>query len=208
MYHGERFNSISHLIGAGAAVAGASSLITAAAFVGDPWKIVSTSIYGAMLVLLYVFSTIYHSVRGNAKPALQKMDHIAIYLLIAGTYTPFTLVTLRGEWGWTLFGLNWGLAVFGIIQEFIWGKGRRILSLVIYALMGWMVVIAYQPLTHNLPFAGLIWLVAGGLTYTLGIVFFVLDDRMRHAHGIWHLFVLGGSVCHFWCIYRYIVMTP
>ena len=138
MYHGERFNSISHLVGAGLALAGAIVLVTLAARLGDPWKIVSFSIYGAMLVALYVFSTIYHSVRGRAKNILRKLDHCAIYLLIAGTYTPFALVSLRGTWGWWLLGIVWSLALFGIVQELMLGKRTRVLSLVLYVLMGWL----------------------------------------------------------------------
>src|SRR3990167_1040389 len=142
MYHGERFNSISHLVGAGLAVAGSAALIVPAGFVGDPWKIVSFSVYGAMLVALYVFSTLYHAVRGGAKKVLRKFDHCSIYMLIAGTYTPFGLVSLRGPWGWSLLGAVWGLALLGIAQEIWWARGARVLSLVIYVLMGWLALVA------------------------------------------------------------------
>src|SRR5690606_23726581 len=142
MYHGERFNSISHLAGAGLALAGAIVLVTLAARLGDPWKLVSFSIYGAMLVTLYVFSTMYHSVRGRAKEILRKFDHCAIYLLIAGTYTPFALVSLRGSWGWWLLGIVWSLALFGIVQELWLGRRTRVLSLILYVLMGWLALVA------------------------------------------------------------------
>ena len=200
MYYGERFNSISHLVGAGLAVLGSVVLIVSAARVGDPWKIVSFSIYGAMLVVLYVFSTLYHSVRGRAKVILQKFDHCSIYLLIAGSYTPFALVSLRGVWGWSLLGAVWTLALVGILQEIWFAKGARVLSLVIYLLMGWLALVAIVPLWTALSPAGFAWLAAGGLFYTVGIIFYVADQRVRHGHGVWNLFVLGGSSCHFFTV--------
>jgi len=205
VYHGERFNSVTHLVGAALSIAGLSILVTLAVVQGDPWKVFSFSIYGATLVLLYGFSTIYHSVQNpKAKAVLQKLDHNAIYLLIAGSYTPITLVTLRGPWGWTLFGLIWGLALVGVVQELLLGHRTRRPSLVLYVLMGWLVVIAIQPLMRAMPAAGLAWLVAGGVVYSLGIYFYVHGERVRHFHGVWHLFVLGGSVCHFICILLYV----
>jgi hemolysin III len=200
MYAGERFNSISHLVGAGLAVAGTAVLIVLAAQVGDPWKIVSFSIYGAMLVALYVFSTLYHSVRGRAKDVLRKFDHCAIYLLIAGSYTPFALVSLRGPWGWSLLGSVWALAVLGIVQEVWLAKGARVLSLVIYVVMGWLALVAISPLWLALKPAGFAWLVTGGALYTLGMLFYATDHKLRHGHGVWHLFVLGGSACHFFTV--------
>jgi hemolysin III len=205
VYHGERLNSYSHLLGALAAAAGLVVLVVLAAERGDPWRIVSFSIYGASLLLLYLFSALYHSLRGRAKSILQKFDHHAIYLLIAGTYTPFTLVTLRGAWGWSLFGAVWGLAALGIVVDSLHGRGaRRILPVVIYVVMGWLALIALKPLVAALPRAGFAWLLAGGLFYTVGIVFYVLDARLRHAHGIWHLFVLAGSICHYLAILLYV----
>lgn len=197
MYKGERFNSISHLIGAVAALAGLVIVVVAAARQGDPWKIVSFSIYGTTLFLLYTISTLYHSMRGRAKRVFHKLDHYSIYFLIAGTYTPFTLVTLRGIWGWTIFGIIWGLVVLGIAVESIPQKGNRILSLVVYVLMGWLVLVALKPLLQALPWAGFIWLLAGGLFYTSGLIFYVFDEKVRHFHGIWHLFVLAGSISHY-----------
>ncbi len=163
MNRGEKFNSISHLIGAALALAGFAVLVVSASLKGDPWKIVSFSVYGATLFALYFFSTLYHSLSGKAKELFQKIDHTAIYLLIAGTYTPFTLVTMRGGWGWTIFGIVWALAVAGIIQELALTTKHRILSVVIYLVMGWVVVIAFRPLMTVLPVWGLGWLVAGGL---------------------------------------------
>ena len=186
------------------AVAGSALLITMAAQQGDPWKIISFSIYGTMLVTLYVFSTLYHSVRGRAKVVLQKFDHCSIYLLIAGSYTPFALVSLRGVLGWSLLGGIWALALVGIIQEIWFAKGARVLSLVIYLLMGWLALVAVVPLWQALTPNGFLWLAAGGVFYTAGIYFYVADGRIRHGHGLWHLFVLGGSVCHFYTVLAYV----
>ncbi len=205
MYHGERFNSISHLVGAALALAALVVLVVFASLQGDPWKIVSFSIYGATLFLLYTFSTLYHSLRGRAKIIFQKLDHVAIYLLIAGSYTPFTLVTLRGVWGWSLFGIVWGLAILGIVLDCLHRNGPRIYQMVIYLLMGWVVLVALYPLLQNLPTGGMILLVLGGLSYTGGMIFYALDEKMNHAHGIWHLFVLAGSVSHFLAILIYVL---
>ena len=204
MYYGERLNSFTHLAGTVLAAVGAPVLIVLAARSGDIWKIVGFSTYGAALFLLYGASTLYHSVRGRAKTILRKLDHCSIYVLIAGTYTPFALVTLRGPWGWTLFGLAWGLAAIGIAQEFVFGKGARRLSIIIYMVMGWMAVVALRPLADGLGMPGLAWLLAGGLLYSGGIIFYVLDERVRHFHGVWHLFVLGGSAAHFIAIAFYV----
>ena len=205
MYHGERLNAWTHLVGTMLSISGASILITLAAVMGDPWKIVSVSIFGATLILLYSASTLYHSLRGRAKAILRKLDHLSIYLLIAGTYTPFCLVTLRGVWGWTLFGIVWGLALIGMLQEIRPRSEARILSLVIYAVMGWVIVIATGPLLDHLETTGLVLLAAGGLLYTGGIVFYAFDDRFRHWHGIWHLFVIGGSLLHYLTIALYVI---
>ena len=205
MYRGERFNAWTHLVGDVLSVVGTVVLIVMAALTGDPWKIVSVSIFGATLILLYSASTLYHSVRGRAKEILKKLDHFSIYLLIAGTYTPFCLVTLRGAWGWALFGIVWGLAVIGILQEIKPRSEARILSLVIYAIMGWVIIIAVKPLLHHIDTAGFVWLVTGGLLYTGGIVFYAFDTRFRHWHGIWHLFVIAGSAAHFIAILHYVL---
>jgi hemolysin III len=205
VYHGEKLNTFTHLIGSALAISGLSILVTVAVLQGDPWKVFSFSIYGITLVLLYSLSTIYHGVQNpRIKAILQKLDHNAIYLLIAGSYTPITLVTLRGPWGWTLFGLIWSLALLGVVQELLLGHRTRRPSLVLYVLMGWLVVIAINPLMRAMPTAGLLWLLAGGLVYSMGIYFYIHGERVRHFHGVWHLFVLGGSVCHFICILLYV----
>ncbi|MBF7729147.1 PAQR family membrane homeostasis protein TrhA [Pseudomonas sp. N040] len=205
MYHGERFNAWTHLVGALLAVLGALWLLLLAGHSGDLWKIVSAAIYGVTLVLLYSASTLYHSVKGRAKRVMRKLDHLSIYLLIAGSYTPFCLVTLRGPWGWSLFGTVWGLALLGMLQEIKPRSEARVLSLVIYALMGWVVLVAVKPLLAALGPVGFAWLAGGGVLYTVGIVFFVYDSRFRHWHGIWHLFVMAGSLLHFVAIGRYVL---
>lgn len=204
MVYGERFNSITHAVGAALAAAGGVVLLIVAARTGDPWKIVSFSVYAAMLLTLYLTSSLYHSAHGAAKDVLRKMDHCAIYLLIAGSYTPFTLVTLRGAWGWSLFGVVWGLALAGIAQEIWYATGARILSLVIYVMMGWLAVVGIEPLIAALGWHGFAWLAAGGLFYTVGIAFYATDHKVRHGHGIWHLFVLGGSICHYIAVLLYV----
>jgi len=204
MYRGERFNGYTHLAGAILAAAGMAVLVTSAALHHDAWKVASSIVYGVTLASLYTISTLYHSLRGPAKDVFRRLDYCAIYLLIAGSYTPFALVTLRGPWGWTLFSVNWGLAIFGIVQELWIGHRTRVLSLLIYVVMGWLVLIAMGPLTEALPAEGLWWLVAGGVLYTGGIGFFLFDEKVRHFHGIWHLFVLAGSACQFVSILQYV----
>lgn len=206
MYYGERFNAISHLAGAILALAGLVVLVTISGRGGDPWRIVAVSVYTLTLFVLYAVSTLYHSLRGRAKTVFRKLDHVAIYLLIAGTYTPFTLVILQGPLGWGLFGAIWGLAALGIAHEFWLARGRRLLAVAIYVVMGWLALIAVVPLTERLSAFGFAWLVIGGLFYTVGIVFYALDkkDGLRHAHGIWHLFVLAGSMSHYFVVLRYI----
>lgn len=157
------------------------------------------------MVLLYSISTLYYSVRGRAKDILRKLDHLSIYLLIAGTYTPFCLITLRGPWGWSLFGVVWALAIIGMLQEIKPRSEARLMSLVIYAVMGWVIVVAVRPLLDHLAIAGFVWLAVGGALYTVGIVFYAFDSRFRHWHGIWHLFVMGGSLMHFVAVLRYVL---
>lgn len=205
MYHGERFNAWTHLVGAVLACVGVIWMLVLASLDGNVWKIVSTAIYGVTLLLLYSVSTVYHSVRGRAKVIMQKIDHLSIYLLIAGSYTPFCLVTLRGPWGWTLFGIVWGLAVIGMLQEIKPRSEARVMSIVIYAVMGWIVLVAVKPLMAALGTAGFTWLAAGGVLYTVGIIFFAFDNRFRHWHGIWHLFVIAGSLLHFVAIFFYVL---
>ncbi|GAB4119531.1 MAG: hemolysin III family protein [Sideroxydans sp.] len=205
MEHGERFNTWTHLIGALLALIGGVVLIVLGALSGDVWKIVSFSIYAATLLSLYGFSTLYHNARtGRIKSILQKLDHNAIYLLIAGTYTPFTLVSLRGPWGWSLFGVVWGLALLGIFQETWFARKSRWLSMLIYILMGWVAIVAILPLLEMLGTPGFVLLAAGGVAYTGGIIFYLHDEKFRHWHGIWHLFVLAGSALHYGAILFYV----
>jgi hemolysin III len=207
MYYGEKFNALTHLVGAVLALAGTVVLIVVAALGGGPWKVVSVSVYGLTLVLLYSFSVLYHSLQGRAKNVLRELDHQSIYLLIAGSYTPFCLVSLRGPWGWSLLGIVWALAVLGGLQELRPKNEARILSVVIYVLMGWLVLVALVPLLKALGPAGFAWVAAGGLFYTIGIVFYALDSRLKHGHGVWHLFVIAGSVTHYVAILRYVVLA-
>jgi len=205
MYAGERLNSITHLVGATLSVAGLAVLVVLGALRHDVWQVVSFSVYGAMLLTLYTISTLYHGVRSpRLKAVLRRCDYTAIYLLIAGSYTPFALVTLRGPWGWSLFGVSWGLAALGIAQELTLGRRTRVVSMALYVVMGWLALVAVYPLVAALPAAGLAWLVAGGVIYSAGIYFFMNDERIRHGHGIWHLFVLAGSICQFVCIAGYV----
>lgn len=204
MYHGEKFNSISHLIGALLACAGVSFLLASAIDKGDLYKIVAFSVYGGMMVALYAISTIYHSTKGKLKDFFRQMDYISIYLMIAGSYTPIALVVLNGTWGWTLFVIIWALALVGIIQEIILGKKTRKFSIFIYLLMGWLALIVIKPLVESLPIGGLLWLIAGGLAYTFGVGFFLLDEKYKHFHGYWHISVLAGSIFHFICLYIYV----
>lgn len=205
MIKSERFNSISHLVGAVLALAGAVVLVVVASRGGDTARIVSFSIYGATLFLLYLISTLYHGLpTGRAKHVFRVLDHQAIYLLIAGSYTPFTLVTLDGIVGWWLFGTIWGMAVLGLVLDALPLRGARVVPLIIYFVMGWLIVLAINPLLVALPRTGFIWLLTGGLLYTSGIVFYALDRRYPWMHGVWHLFVLAGSISHYVAILVYV----
>lgn len=205
MVHGEKFNTLTHLAGALLALAGGVVLIVLGAQSGDVWKIVSFSIYAATLLLLYTISALYHNAaQGRRKALLQKLDHNTIYLLIAGSYTPFSLVSLHGPWGWSLFGVVWGLALLGMVQETWLTKNSRRWSLPIYVVMGWVAIVAIMPLVKVLSWSGFAWVAAGGLAYTLGIVFYLHDEKFRHWHGIWHLFVLAGSALHFCAVLLYV----
>lgn len=200
MYQGERFNSITHLVGAVLALVGVTVMVTVASMQGEATRVLILTVYGVTLFLLYLFSTLYHSLRGRAKRVFQVLDHHAIYLLIAGTYTPFTLLVLDGATGWWLFGAVWTLAVVGIVQDSIPRKGSRVLSLLIYLGMGWLVLFALGPLIKALPAAAFWWLAAGGVFYTVGVIFYLLDERYPWSHGVWHLFVLAGSISHYFVI--------
>ena len=203
MYHGEKFNAWTHLIGALLALTGAVWLLVLAIASGDGWKIFGVAVYGATLVLLYSISTIYHSVRGRAKRVLRKLDHLSIYLLIAGSYTPFCLITLRGPWGWSLFGIVWTLAVAGTVLKSFNRLSHPWLSTGLYLVMGWLVLVAAVPLVERVPLPGLVLLAAGGIAYTAGVAFYALDSRLRYGHAVWHGFVAAGSGCHFFAVLNY-----
>jgi hemolysin III len=193
-------NAITHGIGALLAVAALVVLIVMAAIRGSVWHIVSFSIFGATLVLLYFASTLYHSLtHAKAKRVFHKFDHISIYLLIAGTYTPFCLTALRGWIGWTVLGVVWSCAILGAVLKAI-SVGKRIkLSTVLYILMGWVILVAIQPLYKAMPFNGFLFLIAGGISYTIGTIFFI-RNQVKYNHSVWHVFVLGGSVLHFFSV--------
>jgi hemolysin III len=202
---GEEFaNSLSHGLGLVAAVVATPFLILHAVRLGDAWFVVGASIFAATMVLLYLASTLYHALPiGRAKRVFRVIEHSAIFLLIAGTYTPFTLGVLRGAWGWTLLGLVWGIALAGVTLKALNRMSHPILSTGLYLLMGWLIVIAAHPLSERVPVSGLLWLVAGGLAYTLGVIFFAFDSRLRYGHFIWHLFVLTGTACHYFAVLWY-----
>jgi len=193
-------NTITHGIGLVLSLAGFVILLILAVTHGSAWHIVSCAVYGATLVCLYSASTLYHGIPSpRLKRALKIFDHSAIYLLIAGTYTPFLLVNLRGGWGWSLFGVVWGLALAGILLKFWFVDHFQILSTTVYLLMGWLAVIAVRPLLEMVPTAGLLWLLAGGFFYTIGVVFYAWK-RIPYNHVIWHVFVMAGSTCHYFAV--------
>lgn len=201
----ELANTLTHGLGTLLGIAGLAVLVTFAALAGDTVRVVAFAVYGSSLVLLYGASTTYHAVRSPQRKRLFRiLDHAAIYLLIAGTYTPVTLVTLQGAWGWTLFGIVWGLAALGVTSTLFFVGRFKALTLGVYIAMGWIGAIAVKPLFAALPTAALLWLLAGGLAYTGGAVFYAWK-RLPFNHAIWHLFVLAGSVCHFVCILLYIL---
>lgn len=203
----ELANSITHGVGLILSIAGLAVLVTLAAIRGSAWRIVSCAVYGSTLLCLYAISTFYHSIRSRPlKRILKICDHSAIYLLIAGTYTPFLLVNLRGAWGWSLFGVIWGLAMAGILFK-SWSAGRFPASSTgVYLLMGWLALVAIKPMLLRVPLSGLLWLLAGGVLYTLGVVFYA-SKKVPYNHAIWHCFVLAGSACHYLAV-LYSVILP
>ena len=198
-------NSVTHGIGAMLSVAGLTLLVTYAAIQGDVWRVVSFSIYGGSMILLFLMSTLYHSFQNEkVKQVFKLLDHCAIYLLIAGTYTPFLLVTLRGTTGWILFAIIWLLAFTGIIFKLAFRHRFKKLSLVTYVAMGWLALFVGQELARSLSAGGMAWLISGGLAYTLGVIFYVWK-KLPYNHAIWHLFVLAGSLCHYTTIFVYVL---
>ena len=207
MYYGEKLNSITHLVGAVLALVGFGALLTVSIQQQNPLLIISFTIFGFTLVLLYTISTLYHSFHPpKLKKIFQKLDHVSIYLLIAGTYTPYMLVSLHHNNGLIMLAVVWSLAIIGLLLDIFISNRIEILQIIIYLIMGWACVFDYTALQAAMPTAGVVWLTIGGIAYTVGIVFYVLDKKstLRHAHGIWHLFVLSGSISHFISIIAYV----
>ena len=201
----EKFNIVSHAIGLVLSIVALVLLVSRAIQYGNAWHIVSFSVFGFSLILLYAASTFYHSIQSPAlRSRLNIMDHASIYVLIAGTYTPFTLVTLNGATGWVLFGISWGLALIGLILKLFFTGKYDIISTIMYVFMGWIIVFAIKPLIHHLPLKGLFWLFAGGVSYTVGAVLYIID-KIKFNHAIFHLLVLAGSSCHFISVYFYVL---
>jgi hemolysin III len=198
-------NSITHGIGALLAIAGLVVLVVLAVLRGTAWHVVGCAVFGATLVVLYTSSTLYHAIsHTRARAVLQVLDHTAIYLLIAGTYTPFMLVTLRGPWGWSLFGIVWAVAVTGIALRAVLGRRLPILRVALYIVVGWVGIVAFRPLVASVGPGGVLLVVGGGLAYTLGVVFYA-QKRLPYSHAVWHLFVLAGSTLHFFAVLLYVV---
>ena len=203
----EIWNGITHGIGAGLSIAGLTVLVLLAAMNGDSWRVVSFSIYGSTLVLLYLASTLYHSIQiPKVKQILRRFDHAAIYLLIAGTYTPFLLVNLRGRLGWTLLAVVWGIALVGIVFRTIFFGRFEVLATIGYVLMGWLIVVAFKEMLLVIPPGGIALIIAGGLTYTVGVIFYAWK-KLPYNHAIWHLFELGGSICHYFSMLFHVLPT-
>jgi hemolysin III len=201
---GERFSAVSHIVGAGLAIVGLVAVVWRAATHGDAWSVVACSVYGATLLLLYASSSLYHTLRGRAKAVFRRLDHSAIYLFIAGTYTPFALVTLRGAQGFWLLGAVWSLALAGILYETIAPHPRPWIAVPLYLGMGWLAVLVIGPLARSLPGPALVLVVLGGVLYTLGVPFYAFDKAIGWGHGAFHLCVLAGSLAHFAAVYRYV----
>ena len=201
----EKINIISHAVGLILSIVALVLLVTRAILYGNVWHVVSFSIFGASLIILYAASTFYHSAeKPELRNRLKVFDHASIYALIAGTYTPFTLVTLKGTIGWVIFGISWGLALTGIILKLFFTGKYNLISTIMYVLMGWVIVFAIKPLINNLPLDGLIWLIAGGISYTIGAILYSIK-KIKFNHAIFHMFVLFGSFCHFMSVFFYVL---
>jgi len=197
-------NSATHGVGALLSLAAIPMLVMVASTAGDAWRIAGAAIFGATMLMLYTTSTLYHALSGErAKAVMRRCDHAAIYLLIAGTYTPFLVGPLRGAWGWSLLAVIWSLALAGVLFKTLVGIRMPHLSRALYVAMGWLIIVAIEPLLRHVPGPELAWLLAGGLCYTGGVVFYVLDSRVRFAHAVWHLFVLAGTAAHAWAVFAY-----
>jgi len=202
----ETLNAISHGLGIGLSIAALVILVVFAAKLGDPWKIVSFSIYGTSLIILYTISTVYHTIKDTTqKRIFQVLDHSSIFILIAGTYTPFVLVNMRGPWGWSIFGIIWAIAIVGIILKLSYVNLSEKVAVTMYLVMGWLIITPIHKLIDMLSFMGIVWLLIGGVCYSLGVIFFFLDSKIKYAHFIFHIFVLAGSVTHFFGILFYVL---
>lgn len=202
----EIMNAVTHGIGIALSIAGLVILVVFAALYGDAWKVVASAIYGASMIVLYTASTLYHSFsKTKAAKKLNMFDHISIYYLIAGSYTPFMLVNLRGAWGWSIFGVIWACAITGTILKIIYGNNFRKVSTIIYLAMGWMILIAVYPFVKNVELGGVILLAAGGLAYSFGVIFYKWKS-LPFNHAIWHLFVLAGTILQFFAVLFYVVL--
>lgn len=200
----ELANTISHGIGLIIASLGALFMIPQALLQGSTGYLVGTCVFSVTMIFLYLTSTLYHALpKGRAKRVFRGIEHSAIFLLIAGTYTPFTLGVLNGAWGWSIFGIVWGLAVIGVTLKIIYQASHLMLFTCLYLLMGWVIVIAIDPMLELVPTAGLLWLLAGGLCYTIGVAFFATDSQLKYGHFIWHLFVIAGTGCHYFSVLWY-----
>lgn len=200
----EMANSVSHGVGFMAALAAIPFLLKRSQLHPDPAVLVGASVFAATVLLVYLTSTLYHALpAGRGKHTFRIIEHIAIFFLIAGTYTPFTLGVLRGAWGWTLFGLIWTLTAAGVLLKLIAGVRYPMAAVTLYVSMGWVVLVAIRPLWERMPHMGFLWILLGGLAYTAGVLFYAIDYRMRYSHFIWHLFVLAGTTFHFVAVYRY-----
>ena len=203
----EILNGITHGIGTGLSIAGLTILVVLASIYGDSWRVVSFSIYGGSLVLLYLASTLYHSIQiPKVKQVLRVFDHAAIYLLIAGTYTPFLLVSMRGRLGWTLLAIVWGIALVGITFRSVFVGRFEVVTTIGYVAMGWLVVVAFKQMMVTIPPDGVTLIIAGGVTYTVGVIFYAWK-KFPYNHAIWHLFVMGGSICHFFAMLFHVLPT-
>lgn len=205
----ELANSLTHALGLVFSLAAAPMLVAAAYARGDALAVISCSVFAVSLVLLYGASTAYHmATRPMHKSIMQVLDHSCIYLLIAGSYTPFALITLRGPWGWSMFGVVWGMAIVGILFKLFFTGRFHTLSNIFYLGMGWFAVVGWKPMQASLDEGGMTWLMVGGAAYTLGIVFFILDEKIKFFHAIWHMFVLAGSAAHVVAVYQYVLAPP
>jgi hemolysin III len=197
-------NSVTHGVALVASIVGGIVLVAASIGRGEVWLTFSSIVYASTLVLLYLSSTLYHALsKTRARHVFHVLDHSAIFLLIAGSYTPFALVSLHGPWGWALAGVEWGLAIVGVASKAVFGPRWPVLSTTVYILMGWIAVFAFRPLVQHVPSGGIFWLVAGGLAYTFGVIFYAWE-RLRYSHMVWHMFVMAGSACHYVAVLWYV----